>query len=155
MAKSAKKDDQPKNQVSELTADLQRTRADFENFRKRVDGEKAVATANGETKTILKMLPVLDTIDRATANIPEDIAEHPWVQGVAGLTKQLNKALTDMNLVRIDSNYGTEFDPEQHQAVQFDEDAKGSKEVIAEELQPGYLYGGSVVRPALVKVTRK
>ncbi len=151
----AKKQEDYEQQIGELTQDLQRTRADFENFRKRVEGEKAVAMANGETKTVLKLLPVFDTIDRAVANIPKDIADNQWVQGVAGLVKQLDKALLDMNLARIDSNNGTLFDPEQHQAVQFDEDAKGDKEVVAEELQPGYLLNGSVIRPALVKVAKK
>ena len=154
MTKPTKNDSQAQK-VNELTADLQRTRADFENFRKRVEGEKAVAYTNGETKAVLKLLPVVDTIDRAIANIPSDIVEHQWVQGVAGLVKQLDKALADMNLKRIDANSGTEFDPELHQAIQFDDEAKGDKEVIAEELQPGYLLNNAVVRPALVKVTRK
>lgn len=141
--------------IGELTLDLQRTRADFENFRKRVDIDRQQAMARGEAKSALKMLPVIDTIERAIVHIPEDIAEHPWVKGVAGLVKQLDKALADMGISRIEATPGTPFDPEVHQAIQMDEEAKGDQEVIAEELQAGYTLDGAPIRHAMVKVTRK
>ena len=59
-----------------------------------------------------------------------------------------------MNLERIDATPGTDFNPELHEAIQFDEEAKGNKEVVAEELQAGYLLNGHVIRHAMVKVTR-
>ena len=142
-------------QISDLTTDLQRTRADFENYRKRVDVEKSQAQKRGEAKTALKMLPVIDTIERAILHIPNDIAEHQWVQGVAGLIKQLDKSLADMGVARIDAKPGTPFNPELHQAVQMDEDATGDHEVVAEELQAGYTQNEMPVRHAMVKVTRK
>lgn len=141
--------------IADLTADLQRTRADFENYRKRVEAEKKSAADIGATKAVLQLLPVIDTVERATLAIPEDIAEHQWVKGVAGMIKQLDKALADMGLKRIDATAGTVFNPEQHQAIQFDDDAEGDTEVVAAELQPGYTRNGMVIRPALVKVTRK
>ena len=150
-----KKQENTEQQLAELTLDLQRTRADFENYRKRVEAEKKAASDMGEMKAILKLLPVIDTIERAIVHIPEDIADHQWVQGVAGLVKQLDKALAGMDLKRIDANPDDEFDPELHQAVQFDEDATGDREVIAEELQAGYTLKGSPIRHAMVKVTRK
>lgn len=154
MAKS-KRQEELEQQVGELTADLQRNHADFENYRKRVDSEKQSARADGEARSILKLLPVIDTIDRAVANIPEDIAEHQWVKGVSGLVKQLDKSLTDLKLQKINSQTGVEFDPEFHQAIQFDESAEGDREVIAEELQPGYTLAGKPIRHAMVKVTRQ
>jgi molecular chaperone GrpE len=141
--------------VTELTHDLQRVRADFENYRKRVDAEKASARAAGEASAVLKLLPVVDTIERAVSHIPKDIAEHQWVKGVAGLIKQLDSTLSGLDLARIDAKRGTAFDPEFHQAVHFDEDAEGDKEVIAEELQAGYTYKGAPIRSAIVKVTKK
>lgn len=146
---------QPDQQIVDLTNDLQRTRADFENYRKRVEAEKKAASDMGATKTVLKLLPVIDTIERAVLHIPADIAEHQWVQGVTGLVKQLDKSLADMNLRRIDATKGVVFDPAHHQAIQFDEDAVGETEVIDSELQPGYMLHDTVIRPALVKVTRK
>lgn len=150
-----KKTDELTQQVADLTADLQRVRADFENYRKRVDGEKQMAREDGEVRAITKLLPVVDTIDRAVAHIPDDIAEHQWVKGVAGLVKQLDKSLSELHLAKIDAKNGTTFDPELHQAIQFDEDAEGEVEVIAEELQPGYTLSGRPIRHAMVRVTRK
>ena len=154
MAKS-KVQENLEQQVGELTADLQRLRADFENYRKMVENEKKAAMDAGRTKAVLNLLPAIDTIERAIAHIPEDIAEHQWVKGVEGLIKQLDKSLAQLKLQRIMAQKGTLFDPELHQAIQFDETAEGEKEVIAEELQPGYMLDGRVIRPAMVKVTRQ
>lgn len=150
-----KKHDETDKRIEELTADLQRVRADFENYRKRMEAEKKQSEERGEMRTALKLLPVIDTIERATTHIPEDIVDHQWVQGVAGLVKQLDTTLAGMKLKRIKANKGTEFDPELHQAVQMEDDAEGDKEVVAEELQAGYKLGDTVIRAAMVKVTRQ
>ncbi len=147
--------DELQQKIVEITGDLQRTRADFENFRKRVDAEKKQSEERGEAKTALRLLPVIDTIERAVAHIPDDISSHQWVQGVAGLVKQLDKALSDIAIARIDAKPGVVFDPELHQAVQMDEESTGDQEVIAEELQAGYTLRGTPIRHAMVKVTRK
>ncbi len=154
MVKTKKQED-TEQQLGELTLDLQRTRADFENYRKRVEGEKAAARSAGETKAVIGLLPVLDTIELAATHIPNELKNNRWAQGIAGLGKQLDKTLAELNLTRIVAAAGTEFNPELHQAVQFDNEAIGEKEVVAEELQAGYILNGSVIRPALVKVTRK
>ncbi len=142
-------------QLGELTLDLQRTRADFENYRKRVDVEKVVARESGQSSAILKLLPVIDNIERAIAYTPEELKDNKWVQGVSGLVKNLEKSLESLNVARIDAKPGTDFNPELHEAIQFDEDAQGEKEVIAEELQAGYTLNGHVIRHAMVKVTRQ
>lgn len=139
---------------NEFRDDLQRMRADFENYRKRVDNEKIAARESGQASAILKLLPVIDNIERAIAYTPEELKDNSWVQSVAGLVKHLEKSLETLNLVRIDAKPGTPFDPELHEAIQFDEDAKGEHEVVAEELQAGYTLGGHVIRHAMVKVTR-
>lgn len=159
MTKQHKKPDEKtedlEQQLGELTLDLQRTRADFENYRKRVEAEKQAAQDLGQTKAIMKLLPVIDTIERAIANVPAELADNAWVKGVAGLSKQLDKQLKDLGLEKIDAKPGTPFNPELHQAVQFDEAAEGDKEVIAEELRAGYILNGAVVRDAMTKVTRQ
>jgi len=142
-------------QLGELTLDLQRTRADFENYRKRVDSEKQAARESGQASAILKLLPVIDNIERAIAYTPEDLKDNTWVKSVAGLVKHLEKSLESLSLKRIDASVGTEFNPELHEAIQFDDDATGDKEVVAEELQAGYELGGHVIRHAMVKVTRQ
>lgn len=151
----AQDDQQPQanDPVAELTADLQRTRADFENYRKRVEGEKQAARDAGQASAILKLLPVVDNIERAIAHVPEDLTENKWAQGVTNLVKQLDKSLDGLNVRRIVATPGTVFDPELHEAIQFDEDAEGEQEVIAEELQAGYTLNGQPIRHAMVKVT--
>lgn len=156
MAK-AKNDDiqnEFEQQLGELTLDLQRTRADFENYRKRVDAEKAAVRETGQASAILKLLPVIDNIERAVAYTPEELKDNKWAQGVASLAKNLEKSLESLNLARIDAKSGTVFNPDLHEAIQFDEDATGEKEVIAEELQAGYTLNGHPIRHAMVRVTK-
>ncbi|MET0979812.1 MAG: nucleotide exchange factor GrpE [Candidatus Saccharimonadales bacterium] len=154
MTKS-KKVEELEEQIVELTSDVQRTRADFENYRKRAESDKAATYQHGQSAAILKLLPVIDNIERAVAYTPEDLKDNQWVQGIAGLVKNLEKALEGLNLKRIDAAKGSEFNPDLHEAIQFDEDAEGEKEVIAEELQAGYVLNGQPIRHAMVKVTRQ
>lgn len=153
MAKS-KKQTELEQQLGELTLDLQRTRADFENFRKRVETEKQQARQAGKAGALLKLLPVIDTIERAILHMPDDLRDNEWAKGVAGLVKQLDKSLEGLGLVRIEAKPGTPFDPSLHEAIQFDEESTGDTEVVSEELQAGYMHDGVALRPALVKAAR-
>ncbi|MFZ2125354.1 MAG: nucleotide exchange factor GrpE [Candidatus Saccharimonadales bacterium] len=153
--KKSKKEIEFEQKLGELMQDLQRTRADFENYRKRVEAEKASARESGRASAILKLLPVIDNIERALNHAPDDIKDNIWVQGVTGLTKNLEKSLEGLGLRRIDAKPGAIFDPELHDAIQFDEEATGEQEVISEELQPGYTLDEYPIRHAMVKVTRQ
>ena len=137
----------------ELTSDLQRLRADFENYRKQVDNDKLRLSELTKAATIIKLLPIVDTIERAAAHAPAELADNKWAQGVTGLVKNLEKALGELQLSRIDAAPGTHFDPNVHEAVMMEE-ANGEHEVIAEELRAGYKLGDIVIRPSMVKVTK-
>ena len=137
-----KKTDENKAKITELTNDLQRTRADFENFRKQVEIQKENEKATTRLATVYKVLPLLDDIDRALSTYQE----------LAPLQKSLEKTLKDLNLAKIDSHEGTEFNPDLFEAVLVEGD--GEKETIAETLRPGYYYEGEVLRPAMVKVKK-
>lgn len=150
----SKKQEELEQQLGELMLDLQRTRADFENYRKRVETEKAMARAHGRVGAISQLLPIIDTIERATTHVPEELKDNAWANGIVGLTKKLDKALLELDIKKIDATPGTPFNPELHEAVQFDE-SDGEHEVIAEELQAGYMLGDDVLRHSMVKVTRK
>ena len=153
MAK-AKKQDELEQQIGELTQDLQRTRADFENYRKRVEVEKEQAKQTGKTQAVMKLLPVIDNIDRAVAHLPVELQGNAWADGVVKLSKHLDKMVGDLSLEKIAIIPGeTLFDPSLHEAIQMD-DAEGDTEVVAEELQTGWKLGDTVIRPAMVKVTR-
>lgn len=129
-------------QNSELIGDLQRTRADFENFRKQVELQREQAKTIAKHATISKVLPLIDDMSRA-------IKSHPDL--LAPVQKTLDKTLKSLNLTPIDSTPGTAFNPEFHNAITMEE-GDGDKEVIAEELIPGYLYEGEVLRAAMVRV---
>lgn len=150
-----KKQEELEQQIDELTQDLQRTRADFENYRKRTEIEKVTAREAGQASAILKLLPVIDNIERAVVYTPEELKGNVWVQSIAGLIRNLEKALDGLNLKRVDASKGASFNPEVHEAIQFNEDAEGDREVIEEELQAGYMINGHTIRPAMVKVTRE
>ena len=128
--------------IAELTGDLQRTRADFENFRKQNEIQKENEKKAARLATVYKFLPLIDDIDRAILSYKE----------LAPVAKSLEKTLKELNLTKIESNEGTEFNPDWHEAVMVEGD--GEKEVICETLRTGYLYEGEVLRPAMVKVKR-
>lgn len=127
--------------ITELTNDLQRTRADFENYRKQIDVQKATAINLARLDTVEKFLPLLDDIDRAISSTPE----------LKPLEKSLEKTVKDLGLAKIEAAPDTEFNPDFHDAISM-EDGGGEKELISEVLRPGYLYNGEVLRPAMVKV---
>ena len=128
-------------QVQELTADLQRTRADFENFRKQVDLQREQAKQVAAAATVEKFLPLIDNVSRALQTYPEQLQP---------LTKSFTQTLQGLGLVEIDSRPGTEFNPDLHEAAMVE--GEGAHEVIAETLRPGYMYDGQVLRAAMVKV---
>ena len=130
--------------IAELTNDLQRTRADFENFRRQVEAQKEQYGKAMEEKTVKKVLPLIDDFERAVAAQPEVMAP---------LAKSFAKTLSSLGIDKIDTTVGADFDPELHFATSVEGD--GEKETIAETLQPGYYYQGEVIRPAFVKVTKK
>ncbi len=151
----SKKQSELEAKIDELTQDLKRSRADFENYRNRIAVEKDNAKVAGQTSTLLKLLPTIDNIERAIMHAPKELENNTWVAGVVKLTKNLDKSLSAMDVKRIEASPGTLFNPDLHEAIQMDEDAEGEQEVIAEELQAGYMIGPTVARHSLVKVTKQ
>ena len=137
----------------ELLLDLQRTRADFENYRKNVDIDRERVKILAKESLLLQLLPVLDDLDLALGHVPTELTGDKWVQGVINLNKKLESSLKKLGLERIKIGKHEEFNPELHEAVTFEDDG-GDKEIIVEELRPGYKYDGKVLRSAMVKVKR-
>lgn len=154
MAKNIKNNQSDNDQVAELTADLQRIQADFINYRRRTDEERAQLSQTAKAATIIKLLPLLDDIERAISHVPGDLSDNAWAQGIVALGKRFEKSLQDLGLTRIAAGKGVLFDPARHEAVSMEE-GDGDQEVISEELRAGYMLGGQVVRPSMVKVTHQ
>lgn len=153
MAKDPSKNEvELQQQVGELTADLQRIQADFINYRSRAEEDKQKALLAGKGATIVKLLPVIDNIERAVGHVPAELADNQWARGVASLSRNLDKSLADLGVTPINAT-GKPFDPNLHEALSAD--GEGEHEVVAEELQKGYMLDGQVLRHSLVRVVNQ
>ena len=144
-----KKKDKKDEKIEELTDRVKRQMAEFENFRKRTEKEKAGMYAVGAKDVIEKILPVVDNFERGL-DIAED-KEDPFVQGMEKIYKQFLTALDGMGVKAIEA-VGNEFNPDFHNAVMHVEDETVGENIVVEEFQKGYMYKDSVVRHSMVKV---
>lgn len=148
--KKDKKD--PKDiQIEELSDKYRRTMAEFDNFRKRTEKEKAAMYEIGAKDIINKLLPVVDNFERGLASIPEADKGTPVADGMDKIYKQLTKMLEEAGVKEIEAE-GQEFDPDFHNAVMHIDDDTLGENVVAEVLLKGYTYRDSVVRHSMVKV---
>ena len=149
--KFGRKKDKRDEQIAELQDKVTRQMAEFDNFRKRSEKEKAAMYSMGARDVLEKMLEVLDNFERGLTTVPEEEKENPFVQGMDKIYKQFVKTLEDIGVKPMDAA-GKPFDPNFHNAVMHVEDEELGENIVAEELQKGYTYRDSVVRPAMVKV---
>ena len=151
--KEAKKDKKdPKDaQIEDLTDRLRRTMAEFDNFRKRTEKEKASMYEIGARDIIEKILPVLDNFERGLAAVPEDVKGSSFAEGVEMIYKQFVKTLEDAGVEAIEA-VGQQFDPNIHNAVMHIDDENFGENEISQELLKGYKYRGTVVRHSMVQV---
>lgn len=146
-----KKKDPKDEKIEELTDRVKRQMAEFENFRKRTEKEKSTMYEMGARDIIERILPIVDNFERGLAAIPEADRETPVAQGMEKIYKQFQKTLEDAGVKTIDAA-GQTFDPNFHNAVMHVEDESLGENIVAEELQKGYMYRDSVVRHSMVKV---
>ena len=137
-------------QIEELTDQVRRQMAEFDNFRKRTEKEKSAMYEIGAKSVIEKILPVVDNFERGLAGVEEN-SEDPFTAGMQKIYKQLMSTLESLGVKPIEAT-GQEFNPDFHNAVMHVEDENLGENVVAEELQKGYLYRDSVVRHSMVKV---
>jgi molecular chaperone GrpE len=137
-------------QVEELTRALQRERADAMNLRRQYEERIASLRTSVKADTVKQLLPVIDNFERALKHVPAALADDDYVKGVQGIVKQFEKVLETIGVSRIPT-VGTDFDPHYHEAISMEE-GDGDREVVSEELQPGYSVGKDVIRHAVVRV---
>jgi molecular chaperone GrpE len=143
---------QAEAQAAEYKDQYLRAAADYKNFKRRVEIERAELIRSAGADLILKLLPVLDDFDRAVASIPPEIAATPWWGGTQLIAHKLRLLLESQNVKAIEA-LGQDFDPNFHEAVLY-EDAEGKDGKVIGELQKGYKLGERVLRPSMVKVGR-
>ena len=130
-----------------------RTLAEYENFRKRSEKEKAQMFELGAKSIIEALLPVVDNFERALGHVQEEEKDSPFVKGIEGIYKQIQKMFADCNIQEIEA-LGKKFDPALHNAVMTEEEGDAEEDTITQDLQKGYTYRGNVVRHSMVKVKK-
>ena len=137
--------------IVDLTDRLKRSMAEFDNFRKRSEKEKATMFDMGARSIAEKILPVVDNFERAMVAAPKEGDGKAFADGITMIYNQLKKTLEDLGVKPIDC-VGQAFDPNFHNAVMHIEDESLGENVVAEELLKGYMYKNSVLRHSMVKV---
>ncbi len=146
-----KKKDKRDVQIEELTDRVQRQMAEFDNFRKRSEKEKAAMYEVGVKSVIEKILPTIDNFERGFAGLTEEQKEDAFVQGMEKVYRQMLTTLESIGVTPIEA-LGKEFDPNFHNAVMHVEDEETGDYIVVVEFQKGYLYRDSIVRHSMVKV---
>lgn len=125
-----------------------RAEADFENYKKRVEQERAEAAKFGGMSLVMNILPVLDDLDRALKAIPDKLAHLSWTEGIRLIHRKLQATLEAQGVCEINAQ-GETFDPCVHEAVG---QAAGEEGKVIQEAQKGYMLHGRVIRPSCVIV---
>ena len=146
-----KKQDALKEKIEELEDRVKRQMAEFDNFRKRTEKEKSAMFETGAKSVIEKILPIVDNFERGLATVPEEEKNGAFAQGMEMIYKQLLNELEAIDVKPIEA-VGREFNPEFHNAVMQVASEEYESGIVAQELQKGYTYRGSVVRHSLVAV---
>ena len=146
-----KKKDKKDEQIEDLNDRLKRQMAEFDNFRKRTEKEKAQMFDMGARTIIEKILPVIDNFERGLAAVPEEQKDDAFVIGMDKVYKQMLTELDAIGVKPIEA-LGKEFDPDLHNAVMQVESEEYEPGTVAQELQKGYTYKDNVVRHSMVAV---
>lgn len=163
-AEAPEAENQPQAEIEALTSQLkdaesklaesvegwQRSQADFQNYRKRVERDSEMNYASMKSDIVKKMLPVLDDLERALQNRPADDA---WGSGVELIARKLQNILDVEGVKRIEAA-GAEFDPRFHEAISHEHNEDFESGHVIEVVQNGYMLGERVIRPALVRVAQ-
>jgi molecular chaperone GrpE len=130
----------------------QRIKADFANYKRRVQNERELQAKCANKELILRLLPVLDDFSYALDWVPQNESEADWLKGVTLIKDKLTSILEREGVSKIDVK-GESFDPHKHEAIYCDEDADDDEFVVKEVIKDGYKLHNEVIRPAQVIVS--
>ncbi len=131
----------------------QRERADFANYKRRVERDNAQAYQTALSNVVKKYLVILDDLERALKTRPAEGEEAKWADGVALIHRKLSTLLEQEGVRRMEAEKES-FDPNRHEAIMLEDSSDHESGQIIEVIQQGYLLGDRVIRPALVRVAR-
>jgi molecular chaperone GrpE len=143
--------DEARTEAERNLAGWQRTLAEFQNYKRRVERENAERSTRMALDTISRILPIIDDFERALNNMPEELRENSWINGVTLIQAKFKKLLDDYDVEVIDPA-GEPFDPNLHQAISKDDSDEVESDHVIDTVQKGYISGTHLLRPALVRV---
>jgi molecular chaperone GrpE len=130
-----------------------RMQADYSNYKRRTEQEREQRERLSNLALVRELLPVLDSLDRAVAAVPEAVSGLPWMDGLLLVDRQLRATLEKQGLTPIVA-VGTRFDPTVHEAILQELTSEYDDDTVIAELQRGYMLHDALVRPTLVKVAK-
>jgi len=145
---------QAQAQAAENLEGWQRAKADFINYRRRVELDRTEMFNSISGDILLRVLPAVDDFDRAVQTLPDDLQDNAWVNGVLLIQRKLSALLDQSGVKIIPVQPGDEFDPAIHEAVTHEESEQVVSGHVIAEVQHGYKIGERVLRPALVRVAK-
>ena len=145
--------EQAEAQAAEYLDGWQRTQAEFSNYKKRQEAERAQVMQLANMTVLRKMLPVIDDFERALVTLPDHLKRLTWCEGILLIKSKLDAILESEDVKPIETE-GQVFDPYYHEAVTYEEAEGHDDGQIIGEAQRGYMIGERVLRPALVRVAK-
>ena len=143
-----------KEQIEEHKDGWLRTRADFDNYKKRVQRDAARSYQDAMTNVIKIFLGAADDLERALKNEPKASDLESWVKGIELIHQKLVSQMKNLGVERLDVKAGDEFDPNIHEAITQEEHEDFTEGQIIDVVQPGYRISDRIIRPAMVRVAR-
>ena len=143
--------EQAQSQATEYLDGWQRARAEFANYKKRVEAERDDIRCRSNEALLLKLLPILDDFERAFQTVPPELAEVVWVDGVRMIMQKLQTLLESEKVVAIQAK-GQPFNPQWHEAIMQEETTDYPDGTVVEEMRRGYQLADRVLRPSMVRV---
>ena len=143
--------EEAERELAEIRTAWQRTAADFANFRRRTEQDREQTLGLANEALLAKLLAIVDDFDRAIANMPRELSQLGWAEGITAIDRKLRLLLESEGLTPIDAE-GQIFDPHQHEAVVREQTTAVPEGTVTAELQKGYRIRDRVLRPAMVAV---
>ena len=142
-----------RQKVDDFSDGWQRERAEFSNYRKRIERDREIQKQDSKIAVIKKYLAVSDDLERALKAVPQDSSQASWFEGMKLIDQKLKNILDGEGIAPIPAE-NTTFNPELHEAISHEDNPDFESEQIIEVVQQGYTIGERVIRPALVRVAK-
>lgn len=142
--------EETETKLAESVDGWQRSQAEFQNYKKRMERDNEMMRANMKGDIVKKILPVLDDLERAMQNRP---ADEPWTDGIQLIVRKFQTVLDGEGVKKIEAE-GAEFNPNFHEAISNEPSEEVESGHVIAVVQNGYMLGERVIRPALVRVAQ-